>query len=275
MRRTIWVSAAAGIVALGAMGLCFGVAGCGGEKEAASPSGGTAPTTSQNIRSEIINHEECPEGGHRVENLDTNNDGKPDIKRVYDGNVEICRSSDMNHDGKPDMYEFFDKSGVIRRREVDFDDNGIANLIEHYEAGKLASRELDTTNQGRLDTWDTFDVATGKIVKRERDSTNDGRIDQWWTYDGDKVTIAMDRNGDGLPDPEATVIMGGDGSKPDAGAAPTAAATDGGSASPQAPVAPVAPAPTTEPASASGAGLDAGAGSKADAGVTSKKGAKK
>ena len=213
MRRKIWVSVAAGLLTAGVLA---GI-GCGGDKAGAGAStaaNGSNPSGSPaQVRSETIDHEGCAEGGKRVESLDTNGDGKPDIRRVYDGAIEICRVSDMNHDGKPDMYEYFDKTGQIRRREVDFDDNGIANLIEHYENGKMVSRELDTTNQGRLDTWDTFDPATGKMVKRERDSTNDGRIDQWWTYEGDKVTIAMDRNGDGLPDPDATVIMGGDNAK--------------------------------------------------------------
>jgi hypothetical protein len=213
------------------------------------------------VRSETIDHEACPEGGRRIETLDTNGDGKPDIRRVYDGAVEACRVSDMNHDGKPDMYEYFDKTGQIRRREVDFDDNGIANLIEHYENGKLVSRELDTTNQGRLDTWDTFDPATGKIVKRERDSTNDGRIDQWWTYEGEKVTIAMDRNGDGLPDPDATVVMGDTGK--DAGAP---SFTD--AATPPPPPPPASPvAPDTTSTSVPDAGV-------ADAGAKPKKGTK-
>jgi hypothetical protein len=236
----------AALIALFALGQAV-VAGCGGgeaeNKGAASPA---ASTTSVQVRDETIVHEACNESGHQAQKLDTNGDGKYDIVRVSDGNTPVCIASDMNHDGKPDMYEYFDKSGQVRRREIDFDDNGVANVIEHYENGKMTSRELDTTNQGRIDTWDTFDPATGKIVKRERDSTNDGRIDQWWTYEGDKVTIAMDRNGDGLPDPDATVVMGGDNgpaAKGDAGAAPAAALDGGAAAPPSPPVTPVVPTP--------------------------------
>jgi len=245
------------------------VFGCGGDKAAAG-----ANTAANNqggspaqVRSETIDHESCDEGGKRIESLDTNGDGKPDIRRVYDGSVEVCRVSDMNHDGKPDMYEYFDKAGQIRRREVDFDDNGIANLIEHYENGKLVSRELDTTNQGRLDTWDTFDPATGKIVKRERDSTNDGRIDQWWTYEGDKVTIAMDRNGDGLPDPESTVVMGGDSNGKDGGAAAsnTASAEGGAPPPPPPPPAPIATDASSTSTDAGAPAADAGAKPKVTA----------
>ena len=46
-------------------------------------------------------------------------------------------------------------------------------------------------------------------VRRERDTTGDGHIDQWWTWNGDKVTIAVDSSGDGKPDPESTIVLGG------------------------------------------------------------------
>ncbi len=180
-------------------------AGCGG-KDAIGKS-----KLPEGVRSQAIEHEACEESGRRVETVDVNNDGKPDIKRVYDGDREVCRISDLNRDGKPDMYEYFDKNGVIRRREADYDDNGIINAIEIYENGKLVRAELDTTNQGRIDTWDTFDPNTGKRIKRERDATGDGRVDQWWTYEGDKVTIAMDKNGDGLPDPESVITLSASG----------------------------------------------------------------
>ncbi len=181
---------------------------CGGSEPQSGVGKAKLPS---GTRSEAIEHETCSETGNRVEVLDANGDGKPDIKRVYDTKTakEICRISDLNHDGKPDMYEYYDANGQLRRREGVFDDTGVVNLIEYYEGGKLVRKELDTTGQHRIDTWDTYDPATGKRVKRERDSTNDGRVDQWWTWDGDKVTIAIDRDGDGRPEPEATVIIGG------------------------------------------------------------------
>ena len=240
----------------GALGVGLGVAsvfvaavvGCGGGDSAVAnaklPNG---------VRSQTIEHEACSESGHRVETVDVNNDGKPDIRRVYDGNVEVCRISDLNRDGKPDLFEYFDKTGQLRRREADYDDNGIVNAIEIYENGKLVRAEIDTTNQGRIDTWDTFDPATGKRIKRERDATGDGRIDQWWTYNGDHVTIAMDKNGDGQPEPEAVITLNASGNavaSPGAGAEAGAGAdADAGAGAPAAPPEPTpspSPAPTAE-----------------------------
>lgn len=201
-------------VGVGALGFGLGVLslisatalGCGG-----GDSGVGKAKLPEGVRSQTIEHEACNESGHKVETVDVNNDGKPDIRRVYDGAQEVCRISDLNRDGKPDMFEYYDKTGQLRRREADYDDNGIVNAIEIYENGKLVRAELDTTNQGKIDTWDTFDPVTGKRVKRERDATGDGRVDQWWTYNGDQVTIAMDKNGDGLPDPESVITLGASG----------------------------------------------------------------
>ena len=232
--RTLGIAA---VVALSGAGIV--AAACGSRDSGVSNS-----KLPEGVRSQAIEHEACNEGGHKVEMLDVNNDGKPDIKRVYDGNVEICRITDLNRDGKPDMFEYYDKTGQIRRREADYDDNGVVNSIEIFENGKLVRRELDTTNQGRIDTWDYFDPNTGNRVKRERDATGDGRIDQWWTYEGEKVTIAMDRNGDGQPDPEATIVLGGSGAPTpgSAGDAGLASNAEGG-----APAPPPAPTTTSEP----------------------------
>ena len=236
---------------LGGLSLIFAFAlGCGG-----GDSGVGNAKLPDGVRSQAIEHEACDESGHKVETVDVNNDGKPDIRRVYDGAQEICRISDLNRDGKPDMFEYYDKTGQLRRREADYDDNGIVNAIEIYEGGKLVRSELDTTNQGKIDTWDTFDPTTGKRVKRERDATGDGRVDQWWTYNGDQVTIAMDKNGDGLPDPDAVITLGASGQaitppEPGAPAAPTSP-EPGAPAAPAAPAAPTSPEPPSPPPAAS------------------------
>jgi hypothetical protein len=198
-----------GAAAVGVLLLAY--SGCGGAE------GGVAPKTSGVTPEEGITHEPC--AGAHTEALDTNGDGKPDIERVLDGaGHEQCRIVDLNHDGKPDLYEYFDASGAVRRREFCYDDTGAVNAIETYEGGKLAKREYDVSGQHRIDTWDWFDpnapadAKTGRPahpVRRERDTTGNGRVDQWWTWNADKVTIAVDRTGDGKPDPDATLTLGG------------------------------------------------------------------
>jgi hypothetical protein len=216
---------------------------CGGSDKA-------SPKSPETARAEALQHEDCSTSGHRVDSIDTNGDGKPDITRIYDkgSGHEVCRISDLTHDGKPDMYEYFDDSGTVRRREFCYDDSGLVNAIEHYENGKLVRREFDASGQHHIDTWDWFDATvapdpkTGRPahpVRRERDTTGDGHIDQWWTWNGDKITIAVDSSGDGKPDPESTIVLSASDNSVQApsppaptddagGAAPAAIAADGG-----------------------------------------------
>ena len=211
--------------------------GCG---SSANESGVAAPKLPKGAG---LDHESCDESGNRVEMLDTNNDGKTDIRRVFDKRTghEVCRVSDLNHDGQPDLYEYFDQNGAVRRRELCFDDTGIVNAIEHYEGGRMTKREYDTGGQHRIDTWDYFDPGlpmdpkTGRPVhpsRRERDTKGEGHVDQWWTWNGNKISISRDTTGDGKPDPASTLVLdqdngGSSSSGADAGA-PPAASGDGG-----------------------------------------------
>ena len=205
--------------------------------------------------SETVAHEACEDGGnHRVVVLDTNGDGKPDIRSVYDKttNKEVCRVVDLNHDGKPDLYEYYDDNHTLRRREYALGDDGVVNDIEYYEGGLLSRRELDTTGQHKIDTWDYFEPPVAaksgvKPTRRERDATGDGKVDQWWQWAPDgTLTISMDTTGDGKPDPASQVVM-------DAGAGPV----DGAAAN--------APPPPPPP-DFSEAGTNAGGAAATDGG---------
>ena len=91
------------------------------------------------------------------------------------------------------MFEYYDQTGQLRRREADYDDNGIVNSIEHFENGKLVRRELDTTNQGthrHVGLLRPRDRRSAPSVSATRRAT--GKIDQWWTYEGDQ---GHDRDG--------------------------------------------------------------------------------
>jgi hypothetical protein len=191
---------------------------CGGNEQASGVADAKLPAGA----SRNLGHEDCSESGNKVELLDTNNDGKPDIRRVFDkrSGHELCRVVDLNHDGKPDLYEYYDASGTLRRREYCYDDTGVVNAVEVYQQGKLSQREYDTAGQHKIDTWDWFDTSapvdakTGRPahpIRRERDTTGSGHVDQWWTWNGDQVSIAVDSNGDGKPDPASTLVLGKDG----------------------------------------------------------------
>jgi hypothetical protein len=260
-----WIVWLAGVLALSAP---FVAAACGGSGSGSATGPAKLPS---GMRSQALDHEACDESGNRVETLDTNGDGKPDIRRVFDkAGHEICRVADLNHDGKADLYEYFDTNGAPRRREYCYDDTGVVNAVEYYEGGKLVRREYDTSGQHRIDTWDWFDPnaaadpKTGRPKhpqRRERDTTGDGQVDQWWAWEGDKVTIAVDRTGDGKPDPETAIVLGGaapasGGATDPSAAASSAAGGKGTSPDAGAPSQPAASAAATPPVAK--AGLDGG-----------------
>lgn len=246
-----------GFAALAALTVCAppAIFACG---SSANSSGVAAAKLPAGTRTESLDHEQCNEAGNRVEQLDTNNDGKYDIRRIFDkSGHEICRIADLDYSGKPDMYEYFDANGNVRRREYCYDDTGVVNAIEYYDGGKLSRREYDTTGQHKIDTWDYFDGApvdakSGRPThptRRERDTTGDGRVDQWWTWNGDNVTIAVDTNGDGQPDPASQLTLDKNGE-----AVGTANSQDNGAPAPSASSSASAPAGQVAAPAASSAG---------------------
>lgn len=221
---------------------------CGGGGASNAP----ATNATSGIRDTKLEHESCSGDGPRE---DANGDGKPDIQRVTKDGREVCRIADLDYDGKPEQYSYFNERNELRRRETDLDNNGVPNMVDHFEQGKLVIREIDAANQGKIDTWEVYDPQTGKRIRRERDQNGDGRIDQWWTYDGDKVTISADKNEDGQPDPESALLWGPQGLAPANVAAEPSAVP---AASTSAPRIEPPSAPTTAPSTAPSGMLDAG-----------------
>ncbi len=210
--------------------------GCGGSDTGSTPTDKTPASEVQTAPP--LKHEPCEDSQGRVETVDINNDGKPDIRRIIDkgSGRELCRVADLNHDGKPEIISYYDEKGDLRRREASYETSDAVSAIEYFEGGKLVRRELDTTGQRKVDTTDTFDPASGKRTKRERDTNGDGKVDQWWVWEGDKLTIDQDKNFDGQPDPDATLVSG-----PNGTLIPLASLAEAGAAEASGPSAPPPP----------------------------------
>jgi hypothetical protein len=174
-------------------------AGCSGSAAA----GAGAQTGGVTRRNTAITHDACDTAG-ASEKIDANNDGRPDIFIVRKGSVEACRAIDLNFDGVIDSYSYNDDSGRLRRREYDYDRDGLIDEIATYQGGVLAEKDQATSMARKLDTWDFYQA--GALTRTERDSNGDGIIDQWWEYTQPGCPmIHSDVNNDGKPDPGATV----------------------------------------------------------------------
>ena len=152
-----------------------------------------------------ILHEDCPLDEGVAE--DVNGDGRPDRTTVSEGGKPVCRGLDFNFDGVIDTWVYLDASGAVRRRESDYDRDGRADEVALYQAGTLVERQRATSLSGKLDTWQHYQ--SGKLASAERDSNGDDYVDQWWEYPDQRAAecplIHSDVNGDGRPDPGATV----------------------------------------------------------------------
>jgi hypothetical protein len=174
-----------------------GLVACGGSATSDAKSGANA--AKRNTR---IPHEAC--NVDSAESLDANGDGKPDVRIVRDGGRERCRSVDLNFDGIVDTWIYRDGRGQVRRRETDFDRDGKIDEIAIYKAGVLVEKQSSTTLAQKLDTWQFYEG--GARARIERDSDGDSVVDQWWEFKNpDCPLMHSDADGDGRPDPGATV----------------------------------------------------------------------
>src|ERR1043165_8188745 len=57
-------------------------------------------------------HRECGTSGHRVEAVDVNNDGTPDIQHVYDGSRQVCEIGGRDYVYRGDINRFSEWYGL-------------------------------------------------------------------------------------------------------------------------------------------------------------------
>lgn len=172
--------------------------GCGGSGRV----GANGPDPSH--RDTEIRHEACDITSSHAQAVDANNDGRADLTMVMEGGREVCRAADLDFDGRVDVWTYFDASGNVRRREFDFDRDGVIDEIQIFAGGQIVEKQRASTLSHHLDTWEKY--AGGRIISAERDSNGDGRIDQWWDYKtADCPVIHSDIDGNGQPDPNSSV----------------------------------------------------------------------
>lgn len=204
--------------------------------------------------------------GRTVSEYDTNRDGVPDVRKVYQTmgegaevhSVLVCREVDLNHDGSKDVFRFYNDEGRTLREEADRDFDGHIDVITYFEAGEVVRQEFDTNRDGMVDMRLFFRDHRPFRAERElqQDNTPDFRADYWEFYDtrGHVVRIGWDYDHDGRADrwdrvdrvaPTRAAANASTAPAPatdgDAGVAPAAASDAGAAPSP-------APATTPSPA---------------------------
>ena len=178
------------------LGACGGANGKG--------QGSTGPSKNESVRlGNIDDQTQCDAKGGREMLIDLNQDGQPDVRKIYKktGTEEIvvCREADLNFDGIKDIYIFFDDTGQITRDEVDLDYDGKIDIISTYVKGKVIKQEIDTNADSKVDR--VRHLQDDLPVRVEGDTDGDGQVDYWEYYEAGKlVRIGIDKDGDGRAD---------------------------------------------------------------------------
>jgi hypothetical protein len=146
--------------------------------------------------------------GRTTSEYDTNSDGVPDVRKVYEivgegpeaRPVLVCREVDLDHNGTKDMFRFYNSEGRTVREEEDRDFDGRIDVITYFERGEVIRRELDTNGDGHVDYRIFYRDHRPYRAERELNNNNspDFRPDYWEYYDnrGQIVRIGWDYNGD-------------------------------------------------------------------------------
>lgn len=204
--------------------LCLSaLAACGAsEKKPTTPRFGDASVIARDPN--LDDRERCQTAQRRIETLDLNGDGVPNIYHAFEGDRRVCSEFDLNFDGKIDIVRFYDTDQVRPiREEYDYDFDGLIDEVLIYEDGLLVRKELDTNFDHKIDTWllchngrvliaerdrrlmgrpDVFErYEEGLLTEARYDDDLDGVIDRTETYQGGRlIEIAIDRDGDGTID---------------------------------------------------------------------------
>ncbi len=178
------------------------VAGCGGAK--GKVKAGTTGATSTGKLGRIDEGSRCETGkGRREVLVDLNQDGQPDVRKVYvdsqDGETLSCREADLNFDNTKDLFVFFDELGNPTRDEVDLDFDGQVDIISTYAKGKIVKQNIDSNSDGMVDRVRFLEDDVP--IRVEGDQNGDGQVDYWEYYEAGKlIRVGEDRDGDGRAD---------------------------------------------------------------------------
>ncbi|MFB0976138.1 MAG: hypothetical protein QMC73_00605 [Myxococcota bacterium] len=135
--------------------------------------------------------------------IDTNNDGRPDIWEQYKNGRQVERNLDRDYTGTPDAFYEFEGKYLARERH-DADNDGKIDLWIKYKAGRRALSEEDRDRDGRVDSWTRYGLVDGRetVTRIELDKSGRGFADTFESFEANngKNTIVRreeDLDGDG------------------------------------------------------------------------------
>ena len=140
--------------------------------------------------------------GERVEESDTDEDGKPDEWRFYEGKADLPSriERDRDGDGTREVVLTFQEGKPVRS-EVDRNGDGKPDLVRWMKEGRMDREQGDMNFDGQPDAWAFY--RDGFLDLRIMDKNYDGQPDAWFYYDRAGLKMiggAVDEDFDGKVD---------------------------------------------------------------------------
>lgn len=119
-------------------------------------------------------------GGARIEEVDTDFDGRVDRWDTFGALGQRLRSATARTGGRPDRMASYDRAGRLERVETDADLDGVFEVVQIHENGRLAETRIDSDRNGRADRIQDF--RSGYLAFEDFDTDEDGRPDLRLTF---------------------------------------------------------------------------------------------
>ena len=142
--------------------------------------------------------------------FDVNQDGSPDVWKYFleesskeDATVLTRRllkkEVDVNYDGTKNVIRTYTEEQTLKEEEVDVDLNGKIDIINYFDNGILAKKDLFDEAEKKVTT--RFYDDRNQVVRVEKDTNGDSSIDYWEYYEAGVLDrIGRDLDGDGRAD---------------------------------------------------------------------------
>lgn len=119
-------------------------------------------------------------GGARIEEMDTDFDGRVDRWDTFGTSGQRLRSATARSGDRPDRIATYDRAGLLARVETDADLDGVFEVVQIHEAGRLAETRIDSDGNGRADRFQDFRASY--LAFEDFDTDEDGRPDLRLTF---------------------------------------------------------------------------------------------
>lgn len=132
-------------------------------------------------------------GAARIEEMDTDFDGRVDRWDTFGATGQRLRSATARGGARADRVATYDHRGLLERVETDADLDGVFEIIQIHESGRLAETRVDTDRNGRTDRIQDF--RAGYLAFEDFDTNEDGRSDLRLNFarDGSLIRVTTPR----------------------------------------------------------------------------------